>query len=75
MNEPQVTDSDPRQFLVMPRTKPPHFFEGLFPRPLPDVLPALLGPFLGLLDFFAILITSSIASSKTKGSTNLQSGR
>jgi len=33
---------------------PPHFFEGLLPRRLPDLLPVLLGPFRGPLDFFAI---------------------
>jgi len=33
----------------------PHFFEGLLPRPLPDGFPDLLGPFGGLLAFFAIL--------------------
>jgi hypothetical protein len=29
------------------RTFPIHFFEGLFPRPLPDGLPVLLGAFRG----------------------------
>jgi hypothetical protein len=33
----------------------PHFFEGLLPLPLPDGFPDLLGAFLGLLDFLAIL--------------------
>jgi len=32
-----------------------HFFDGLLPRPLPDELPVLLGPFLGPLDFLAML--------------------